>query len=104
MAEENPVQNDLRRAFRIAWYGSAAVAIIAYAVLVPMKWHGLLPPRMTWSRVLLGPALLTSMSPISMIVTTQAQKKMLLWLCVWISSVVTLLAVVSFFDPVPDCQ
>ncbi len=79
MTEENPVQTDFRRAFRIAWYGIAAAAVVACAVLVPMKWRGLLP-RETWSRVLLLPAFYVSSLPIILFPATQPQKKMLQWL------------------------
>ena len=101
MQQQTPSRIDLRRAIRIAWYGGAAVALIAYAVLVPLKWHNMLPMRMTWSRVVLGPALMTLLAPVGMTITNQSGKKMWLWLCIWMISLIALVAVVSFFDPVP---
>ena len=103
MTEERSVQSDFRRAVRIAWYGSVAVAAIGYAVLVPLKWYGLLPMKMTWSRVLLSPifCFLTSMAPILILMTSRPQKKMFIRLGIWFLSVIVLVAVVSSFDPVP---
>jgi hypothetical protein len=93
--------DNLRLAFRIAWYGGAAVAVIAYAVLVPLRWYNLLPMRMTWSRLVLGPALLTLMLPVMMTILSQTGRKRWLWFCIWLMSLFALSAIVSFFDPVP---
>lgn len=102
MENRNSNPPDLRLAFRIAWYGGAAAVVIAYAVLVPLKWHGLLPLRMTWSRLVLGPAMLGLMVPISMLITKQPRKRMFGLLFAWLIAVFVLFAVVSMFDPVID--
>jgi len=91
---------ELRRAFCIAWYGGAAVLVVAYAVLVTLKCHNLLPPRMTWSRILLGPALLVLLLPTAMLITLQPRRKMFFWLLVWFLALVAIFAVVSILNPV----
>ena len=93
---------DPRRAFRIAWYGGAAVTVVAYAVLVPMKCHDLLPLRMTWSRVVIGPLLGGLMVPTAMLAGNQSGKKMWCWLLTWLLVMIALTVISSIFDPIPD--
>lgn len=54
---------DLSFPLRLSSWGGVLVAAIAYAVLIPMKARGLLPPEMTWIRLILGPALYVVMIP-----------------------------------------
>jgi len=82
----------LRRAKRIAGWGGVVIVAIAYAVLIPMKWHGVLPPHMTWTKVALGPALAAALTPL--IVFSDGKTGMLRWLLIWI----LLLVVVMLFD------
>jgi hypothetical protein len=91
--------HDLRRAFRIAWWGGAGVAAIAYAVLVPLKWHGLLEPKMTWSRIVIGPAILVLTLPFNMWATSQPRKKMYFWLFAWPLTILAIIALLSLVDP-----
>jgi hypothetical protein len=103
MAEENPVQKDLRRAFRVAWYGSAAMMAIAYAVLFSLKWHGLLPVNMTWSRIVLGPILLGSLVPIAMGYPSRPDSYGFVRLGIWMLLVVALGVAAGLFDLITGC-
>jgi len=91
-----PAANDLRRAKRIACWGGVAVAVIAEAVLIPVKWHGLLPARMTWSRVILGPAFMAALAPL-VVFTEGKPKKTLLWFFI----LILLATALMLLDPAP---
>jgi hypothetical protein len=91
--------NDLRRASRIACWGGVADVVIAYVFLIPMKWHGLLPAGMTWSRVVLGPVFMTALVPL-LIFTEGKTKKTLLWFSILILLAIALI----LLDPAPACD
>jgi hypothetical protein len=74
--------NDLRRAKQIACWGGVAIVVIVYAVLVPMKWHGLLPVKMTWIKVVLGPVFLAGLPPLALFLN--GTKKSLFWFSTWL--------------------
>lgn len=57
-AEPKLAPQDRRRLVRLTLWGFATAITLAYLVLIPMKLHGLLPPQMTWIRLLAGVALL----------------------------------------------
>lgn len=57
-AERNLAPRDRRRLVRLTLFGFATAMALAYLVLIPMKVHGLLPPQMTWIRLIAGVALL----------------------------------------------
>jgi hypothetical protein len=59
--------DQLRRARRIACWGGIGIIAIGFAVLIPLKWQGLLPAEMTWVKVVLGPILLTGLLPLGFI-------------------------------------
>jgi hypothetical protein len=103
MAEEKPVQRDLRRAFRIAWYGSAAMVVIAYVVLFPLKWHGFLPVNMTWSRIVLGPILFGSLVPVAMGHPFRPDSYGFIRLGIWILTVMAVTAAAGLFDLITGC-
>ncbi len=96
-----PAPDGLRRARRIAWYGGAVVVVIGYAALIPAKWYGLLPSRMTWSRVLLGPVLMALMSPLIFFLPRRPLKRTLLWAFAVVACLLTLALVLDFIDPPP---
>ena len=83
--------SDLHCARRIAVWGGAAIIVIAYAVLIPMKWHGMLPLHMTWTKVLLGPAFAAVLTPL--IVLSDGKTGMLFWLLIWILLLVVVMVV-----------
>jgi peptidoglycan/LPS O-acetylase OafA/YrhL len=88
----------LRRAFRIALYGGTSVVVIAYSVLIPLKYRGILPPRMTWSRLLLGPPI--AIGSLMVLVATFRSKRPLLLGCIMLFLLLALLAAVAIFDPI----
>jgi hypothetical protein len=73
---------DLSLALRIACWGGILVAAIGYAVLIPLKSRGLLEPEMTWIRVILGPALMVSLLPASIVTVIWFPKREVLALCI----------------------
>ena len=68
--------------------------VVAYAVLVPMKWQDVLPARMTWSRVVLGPAILALTVPFFLSVPP---RRAWFWLLIWLLPCFAL----AFFDSAP---
>lgn len=57
-AEPKLALQDRRRLMRLTVWGFATAITLGYLVLIPMKLYGLLPPQMTWIRLLAGVALL----------------------------------------------
>jgi len=92
---------DLRHAFRIAWYGGAAVVLIGYAVLLSTKWSIGLPIHMTWSRILVGPPLLAFMPAIWMHILQDERRIRWFWMGAWVVSIIGIIVLISYFDPVP---
>ena len=73
---------DYSLALRIACWGGALDAAIGYAVLIPMKVQALLPPEMTWIRLIIGPALIVSMLPTSIVTVIWFPKREVLALSI----------------------
>ena len=72
---------DLSFALRIALWGGALLLTIGYAVLIPMKCYGMLPPEMTWARIVVGPALMVGMAPAFILAAMRFPKRTRFWLC-----------------------
>jgi hypothetical protein len=103
MSEQYQDSSDRHHLFRIAWYGVAVMVIVAYAVLFPLKWYGLVPVNMTWSRTVLGPPLLGSLVPLAVGNPSRPDSYGFVRLIIWILSVVALSFVAALFDLVAGC-
>ncbi len=57
-AEPKLAPQDRRRLVRLTLWGFTTAITLAYLVLIAMKLHGLLPPQVTWIRLVAGVALL----------------------------------------------
>ncbi len=101
MPEQNHDKIGLRRIFRTACYGSAIMTVIAYAVLFPLKWHGLLPADMTWSRIVVGPIIIGSLVPIA--VGGRSDSYGFIRLGVWMLLVALLSFAAHCFDLITGC-
>jgi len=78
MKSTHSLSRDLSLALRAACWGGALVAAIAYAVLIPMKTRGLLPPEITWIRLILGPAFAVGLIPAYLLVAMWFPKRVTL--------------------------
>lgn len=80
-----PRSHRLSFALRLASWGGALVVAVAYAELIPAKLWGLLPPEMTWVRVIFGPLVAFSVLPVSILLAMWFPKRYLLALCVMLA-------------------
>ncbi len=48
----------LRPDFRFGVWGCGVGLVLAYALAIPLKWAGLMPDRVTWLDLAVGPAAL----------------------------------------------
>jgi len=83
--------HNLSFALRIAVWGGDLVASIGYAVLIPMKMLELLPPEMTWIRLILGPAFMVTLVPAHILAAMWFPKRVIC--AFWIVTVVGGIAV-----------
>ncbi len=70
---------DLSRALRIVCWGGALVLAIGYAVLLPLRAKGLLPPQMTYTGILLGPAMMFGLIAGLIIIEMRWPERFTLW-------------------------
>jgi hypothetical protein len=100
MKSPDPPRQNLTLAFRIACCGGALVLVIAYAVLLPMKSHGMLPPQMTWIRVIAGPALLAGYIPALLFVPMRFPNRPVLGFCMMSLAFIVAGLILMILDPV----
>lgn len=89
----------LSRALRVASFGGALILVVGYAVLIPLKVRGMLPPEMTYLCVIVAPALMVGMIPGYILAAMRFPNRMIL--SCWVVTIVIALAVlvVLLLDP-----
>jgi hypothetical protein len=65
-----------------------------------MKLRGILPPEMTWVRLILGPALMVGIIPVHILFAIHFPKRFLLCTCIATLTIVAIGLIVAILDPV----